>query len=36
MPVYVIADIKITNKAWVPDYAAAGARNGARPGGRDV
>ena len=23
MPVYVIADIKITNKAWVPDYAAA-------------
>ena len=23
MPVYVIADIKITDKAWVPDYAAA-------------
>jgi len=23
MPVYVIADIKITDEAWVPDYAAA-------------
>jgi len=23
MPVYVIADIKLTNNEWVPDYAAA-------------
>ena len=23
MPVYVIADIKVTDQAWIPDYAAA-------------
>jgi uncharacterized protein (DUF1330 family) len=34
MPVYVIADIKITNKAWVPDYAAAVPHIVPRHGGR--
>ena len=36
MPVYVIADIKITNKAWVPDYAAAVHHIVHPPGGRYI
>ena len=34
MPVYLIANVKITDDAWVPDYAAAVHDIAARHGGR--
>ena len=34
MPVYLIANVKVTDDTWVPDYAAAVHDIAARHGGR--